>query len=135
MERAKCSFDVAKMMGILDGDPASTFKRQWIQGSHDTEDQAEAVALPPVEVHAELSREKNIAESMKHFMDIHWPHLQRGYRPKGQDMTFMSNAKFGRTGPLSLHYGKSGRLGCSPCALANKRPAPVHLGRSPMITP
>ena len=36
---------------------------------------------------------------------MHWKHLQNGYRPKGQDMTHMSNAKFGRTGPLSLHFG------------------------------
>lgn len=32
-------------------------------------------------------------------------HLERGFRPRGQDMTFMSGAKFGNTGPLSLHYG------------------------------
>ena len=27
------------------------------------------------------------------------------YKPKGQDMTFMSQMKFGKTGPLSLHFG------------------------------
>ena len=52
-----------------------------------------------------MSRSKLSAQSMKHFMDVHWEHLERGYRPKGQDMTFMSGAKFGNTGPLSLHYG------------------------------
>ena len=48
-----------------------------------------------VEVHADQSRSAIVAQSMKHFMDIHWEHLQRGYRPKGQDMTFMSGSKFG----------------------------------------
>ena len=61
--------------------------------------------IPEVEVHSETSRENNIVESLKHFMEIHWEHLNSGYRPKGQDMSFMSAAKFGKTGPLSLHYG------------------------------
>lgn len=54
-----------------------------------------------------MTREDNVQESLQHFMDVHWKYVNRAepYRPKGQDMTFMSNAKFGRTGGLSLHYG------------------------------
>merc|ERR1719181_1898668 len=83
-------------------------KRRWIQDAHDK-------ALAPydgplsspleVKVHAEGSRDHLVGESMKHFMEMHWPHLQRGYKPVDQDMTFMSSAKFGMTGPLSLHFG------------------------------
>ena len=102
-ERKRATFSVAKMMGILDGGKKATFQRQWIQGAHD--DVLDGKNHPEVEVHAEVSREESIKNALKHFMDVHWKHLESGYRPKGQDMTFMSAAKFGRTGPLSLHYG------------------------------
>ena len=111
LERARATFDVKRMMGILTGTRA-TFQRQWIQAAHD--DVAEERGLvpagddsftPEVEVHSETSRENNIVESLKHFMEIHWEHLNSGYRPKGQDMSFMSAAKFGKTGPLSLQCG------------------------------
>jgi hypothetical protein len=51
-----------------------------------------------------MDRGDVIAEAVKHFMDIHGEYLEAGYRPKGQEMTFMSNARM-MTGPLSLHYG------------------------------
>ena len=112
LERGKATFDVKRMMGILDGDPKATFQRKWIQGAHDEVAEGRGLApvgddtfIPDVEVHSEGTREDNIVESLTHFMDIHWEHLNNGYRPKGQDMTFMSAAKFGKTGPLSLHYG------------------------------
>lgn len=104
-ERARCSFDVGRMMGILDGDKKSTFQRQWIQSSHDDIAEDSESSIPKVEVHADMERGKVVHDAMKHFMDIHWKHLQRGYKPKDQDMTFMSNARFGQTGPLALHFG------------------------------
>ncbi len=103
-ERARASFDVEALTHILDGGEAFTAKRRWIQGSHDRAFDDPGRAGRVVD-HADRPRMALVAESMRHFMDVHWPHLRRGYRPKGQDMTFMSGAKFGNTGPLSLHYG------------------------------
>lgn len=107
MERLKATFSIEIMTNILDGGKEFTTKRRWIQNSHDEvfEEQNNIERIGQVEVHADQSRSAIVAQSMKHFMDIHWEHLQRGYRPKGQDMTFMSGSKFGNTGPLSLHYG------------------------------
>jgi acyl-CoA oxidase len=91
------------MMTILDGGKKATFQRQWIQGAHD--DVFDGKMHPDVEVHAEVSREESVQSALQHFMNVHWKHLEKGYKPKGEDMTFMSAAKFGKTGPLSLHYG------------------------------
>ena len=106
-ERSKATFDIDKMTNILDGGAEFTTKRRWIQSAHDVvfDDNGQEERVGQVEVHADMSRSKVVAQSMKHFMDVHWEHLERGYRPKDQDMTFMSGAKFGNTGPLSLHYG------------------------------
>ena len=106
-ERAKASFDVERLTHVLDGGEEFTEKRRWIQRSHDGAFAAngEMDRIGQIEDHADKPRGKVIAESMAHFMDVHWKHIERGYRPKGQDMTFMSGAKFGNTGPLSLHYG------------------------------
>ena len=45
LERAGATFDVKRMMGILDGNPKATFQRQWIQAAHD--DVAEERGLVP----------------------------------------------------------------------------------------
>ena len=107
LERKKATFNIEIMTNILDGGKEFTTKRRWIQNSHDDafEDNDQEDRIGQVEIHADLPRGQIVAQSMKHFMDVHWEHLERGYRPKGQDMTFMSGAKFGNTGPLSLHYG------------------------------
>ena len=97
-ERAKASFDVEKLTNVLDGGQEFTAKRRWIQRAHD-EALSGASSSPrtaPI-VHADRSRSDLAADSMKHFMDVHWEHLQRGYRPRGQDMSFMSSSKFGMT--------------------------------------
>lgn len=107
MERTKTTFSIEKMTNILDGGAEFTAKRRWIQNAHDEafEDKGEEQRIGQVELHADMPRSQLTAQSMTHFMDVHWEHLQRNYRPRGQDMTFMSGAKFGNTGPLSLHYG------------------------------
>jgi len=107
-ERLKASFNVERLVNFLDGGKAFTTKRRWIQDAHDE-------ALQPYEgpyssalqvmVHSDQTRMEATRQALKHFMDIHWRHLQRGYKPKDQDMNFMSNAKFGMTGGLSLHFG------------------------------
>ena len=106
-ERAAASFSVERLTNVLDGGEEFTEKRRWIQRAHDSafviDGREERVGK--VVDHFDTPRSSVIAESMKHFMDVHWKHLERGYRPRGQDMTFMSGAKFGNTGPLSLHYG------------------------------
>ena len=92
MERKKATFSIEKMTNILDGGEEFTRKRRWIQNSHDDafEDEGKEKRIGQVEVHADMSRSKVVAQSMSHFMDVHWEHLERGYRPVGQDMTFMS---------------------------------------------
>ena len=45
-----------------------------------------------------------ITRELKHFMDVHYEHLKRGFRPKGNDLRYMSDAKMGNSS-LSLHYG------------------------------
>ena len=107
LERGKATFSVERLTNILDGGEEFTEKRRWIQRSHDAAFVANGEAERPGKVvdHFDTPRGEVIADSMKHFMDVHWKHLERGYRPRGQDMTFMSGAKFGKTGPLSLHYG------------------------------
>eukprot|EP01065_Artemidia_motanka_P037993 TRINITY_DN46877_c0_g1_i1.p1 TRINITY_DN46877_c0_g1~~TRINITY_DN46877_c0_g1_i1.p1 ORF type:complete len:749 (+),score=239.42 TRINITY_DN46877_c0_g1_i1:75-2249(+) len=94
-EREKTSFRVEDMMQFLDGGRKNTAKRRWIYNSHKD---AETF------VHEEKPREELVSKSLTHFMDIHWPHLSRGYKPVGGDMSSMSDARM-LTGPLSLHYG------------------------------
>ena len=96
MERKKATFSIEKMTNILDGGEEFTRKRRWIQNSHDDafEDEGKEKRVGQVEVHADMSRSKVVAQSMSHFMDVHWEHLERGYRPVGQDMTFMSGTFF-----------------------------------------
>jgi len=107
MERSRATFDVEKMTYILDGGESETRKRRWIQNSHDDafDDDGDDRKKTVVRDDSDRSRSDLVAEAMRHFMDVHWKHLKRGYKPSGQDMTFMSAAKFGLTGPLSLHYG------------------------------
>ena len=40
------------------------------------------ILLYPTWKPSETSREDNVVESLKHFMEIHWEHLNSGYRPK-----------------------------------------------------
>ena len=84
MERAKASFDVEKMTNLLDGGVSQTIKRRWIWDAHEGEEPF---------VRTELSREAITGDSMRHFMDVHKQHLERGYKPGGQDMQFMSDGK------------------------------------------
>eukprot|EP00040_Diaphanoeca_grandis_P015320 m.78039 g.78039 ORF g.78039 m.78039 type:complete len:773 (+) comp25072_c0_seq1:205-2523(+) len=104
IERAKASFNVENMTNILDGGEAFTTKRRWIQSAHDRAF-TDPKRIGAVVDHFDKPRMQVVAESMRHFMDVHWPHFERGYVPRDQDMSFMSGAKFGNTGPLSLHYG------------------------------
>ena len=103
LERSRASFDVEKMTYILDGGEKETRQRRWIQNSHDDVEEEKTKNL--VRDDSDRSRSDLVADAMKHFMDIHWKHLKRGYKTSGNDMTHMSAAKFGLTGPLSLHYG------------------------------
>ena len=103
LERSRASFDVEKMTYILDGGEKETRQRRWIQNSHDDVEEEKTKNL--VRDDSDRSRSDLVADAMKHFMDIHWKHLKRGYKTSGNDMTHMSAAKFGITGPLSLHYG------------------------------
>ena len=81
MERLKATFSIEIMTNILDGGKEFTTKRRWIQNSHDEvfEEQNNIERIGQVEVHADQSRSAIVAQSMKHLMDIHWEHLQRGY--------------------------------------------------------
>jgi acyl-CoA oxidase len=94
-EREKATFNVDNMMNILDGGVGNTIKRQWIWDSH--------AAEQPF-VRTELGRNEITADAMRHFMDVHRPHLEKGYKPKGQDMQFMSDGRMSSS-PLSLHFG------------------------------
>jgi acyl-CoA oxidase len=95
MERAKASFDSERMTNILDGGMGQTIKRRWIWDAH-----AEEVPF----VRTEMGRQQITGDSMRHFMEVHMPHLERGYKPGGQDMQFMSDGRM-TTSPLSLHFG------------------------------
>eukprot|EP00949_MAST-11_sp_MAST-11-sp1_P005083 g5083.t1 len=116
-ERQRCTFDVEDMMHILDGTRKDTVKRRWIQDAQEDDNDSSLI----VDVHAERTREENVAESMEHFMKVHDKHLKRDYRPKGQEMTFMSNSRFGKTGPLSLHFGVFSSTLRSQCSAEQKQ--------------
>ena len=83
-EREKASFDTEKLVRILGGGLKNTLQRKFIMSAHEEAEQF---------VHAEVDREALIAHAVQHFMEVHSPHLKRGYKPKEMDMSYMSDAR------------------------------------------
>ena len=98
-ERSTASFNVETMTTLLDGSETETARRRWIWSS------TEEIDSDEVRVHAEQPRGELMGDALERFMAIHKPYFDQGFRPKGQDMAHMSDAKSGITGGLSLHYG------------------------------
>lgn len=84
------------MTNFLDGSKQYTARRRWIFGSHEG---AQAF------VHTEIPRGKLIAKNIEHFMAVHEPHFKRGFKPKDQDMSFMSDARMTHSPPLTINFG------------------------------
>nr|UJP29469.1 acyl-CoA oxidase 3 [Schizochytrium sp. HX-308] len=94
-ERAKATFNVEQMTHVLNGGAAETMKRRWIMDAH-----ADAATF----VHAEHDREEQIGHAVSHFMEVHKPHFDRGYIPRGMDMQHMSDARM-TSSALTINFG------------------------------
>jgi len=95
MERLKSSFDVEVMTHVLDGGVKNTMRRRWITAAHEGVENF---------VHAEKTREELIAHALKHFMEVHREHFENGYKPKGLDMSMMSDARM-TSSALTINFG------------------------------
>ena len=73
-ERASASFSVERLTHVLDGGEEFTERRRWIQRSHEVAyaGAGESDRIGAVVEHSDASRSSVVAQSMKHFMDVHW---------------------------------------------------------------
>jgi len=94
-ERENATFEVEEMTYILDGGKNQSLKRRWIYEAH------EGISNY---VHSETPRESQIAHAISHFMNVHMPHFEKQYIPKGMDMQFMSDARM-TSSPLTINFG------------------------------
>lgn len=95
-ERSNASFDVYAMTCYLEGGKKYATRKQWIQDAHED---AEAF------VHSEIPRAELIMRNTKHFFDVHDPHFKRGFKPKEQDMSMMSDVRMTHSPPVAINFG------------------------------
>lgn len=94
-ERATATFDVEALTNYLDGGKRGTIRRRWIQDSS-----KDTGALQGMH---SMDRADLTANSLKHFLDIHMPHIKKGFMPEPGDVATMSGSAISSS-PLMPHY-------------------------------
>ncbi|GBG34285.1 Peroxisomal acyl-coenzyme A oxidase 1 [Hondaea fermentalgiana] len=95
MERAKASFEVARMSEALYGGADAVKRRRFIM--------MPAAQLLYPEKH-EWTREELMKRSIDDFINIHKDFVQEGYRPQRDEVSWMGEIA-GNTGSMMPHYG------------------------------
>mmetsp|Transcript_24293 Transcript_24293/g.29642 ORF Transcript_24293/g.29642 Transcript_24293/m.29642 type:complete len:715 (-) Transcript_24293:258-2402(-) len=93
-ERERATFDVKEMTHFLDGGEKETARRRWIQNASKNHE---------LQGMHTMSRDELTAKSVKHFVDIHMEHIERGFMLKGSDGQHMTGSAL-LSGPLMPHY-------------------------------
>ena len=88
-ERARASFDVEKMINILDGGEEETKKRRWIIGAGDIVASSELFGAAKYDLPRD-GPDGAIASAFEHFMRVHGPWLEQMYVPTGNETMYMS---------------------------------------------
>lgn len=88
-ERALASFDVEKMINILDGGEEETKKRRWIIGAGDIAASSELFGAAKYDLPRD-GPDGAIASAFEHFMRVHGPWLEQMYVPTGNETMYMS---------------------------------------------
>jgi hypothetical protein len=88
-ERALASFDVEKMINILDGGEEETKKRRWIIGAGDIVASSELFGAAKYDLPRD-GEDGAIASAFEHFMRVHGPWLEQMYVPTGNETMYMS---------------------------------------------